>query len=67
MTERNSNIVTLLPRPAFLLELHSERMVDALHALHDAGFTVTRVKGTNPRFPDRYRIDDAKEQERCQQ
>lgn len=51
-----SNVVTLLPVPPFLLELHSERMVDALHALHDAGFTVNQVKGQD----NRYRIADAK-------
>lgn len=61
MSEPNPrNIVTLLPRPAFLLELHSERMVDALLALQGAGFKVTRVAGINNRATDnRYRIDDA--------
>lgn len=59
MSKPNRKVVSLLPRPAFLLELHSERMIDALHALHDAGFTVTRVAGINNRATDnRYRIDD---------
>lgn len=49
--------VVLLPIPLFLLELHSERMVDALLALSEAGFQVTYAKGTT----NRYRIDDAKE------
>lgn len=49
--------VTLLPVPLFLLELHSERMVDAMLALSEAGFKVTYTKGT----ANRYRIDDAQE------
>lgn len=54
---KQAKVVTLLPVPPFLLELHSERMVDALHALNDAGFVVRHVKGTD----NRYRIDDAQE------
>ena len=50
--------VTLLPVSAFLLELHSERMIDVMHALKDAGFRVTAVRGTD----NRYRIDDMQEQ-----
>jgi hypothetical protein len=50
--------VTLLPVPLFLLELHSERMVDALLALSEAGFKVTYVKDT----ANRYRIEDTREQ-----
>lgn len=46
--------VVLLPVPLFLLELHSERMVDALLALNEAGFKVAHVAGTTNRF----RIDD---------
>lgn len=41
-------------RPQFVLELHSERMVDALYALNCAGFRVTYIRGSNNRF----RIDD---------
>lgn len=51
--EKKADVV-LLPVPLFLLELHSERMVDALMALNQAGFTVTHVRGTESRF----RIDD---------
>lgn len=43
-------IVTLLPTAPFLLELHSERMVDALLALNEAGFKVNAVPNTLNRF-----------------
>lgn len=43
-----------VPRPQFVLELHSERMVDALYALNCAGFRVTYMRGSHNRF----RIDD---------
>ena len=46
--------VTYLPVPAFLLELDSERMVDALNALYDAGFSVKYVRGSL----NRYRVED---------
>lgn len=48
------NVVTLLHVAPFLLELHSERMVDVMHALHDAGFKVTCVAGSM----NRYRVED---------
>lgn len=41
--------VTTLPSP-FLLELHSERMHDAMLALEERGFAVTHVMGTTNRF-----------------
>lgn len=50
-------LVVLLPVPLFLLELHSERMVDALLALSEAGFTINAVPNTTNRF----RIDDAED------
>lgn len=56
MNQRKAPVV-LLPVPLFLLELHSERMVDALMALNQAGFKVTHVKDTDNRF----RIDDETE------
>lgn len=56
MAERSAEIV-LLPVPIFLLELHSERMVDAMMALNQAGFRITHVRGTENRF----RIDDEQE------
>jgi hypothetical protein len=49
-----AKVVTLLPVAPFLLELHSERMVDALLALQEAGFDVTYIRGSI----NRYRIDD---------
>lgn len=49
--------ITLMPVAPFVLELHSERMVDALLALSEAGFTVQYVRGT----ANRYRIDDSQE------
>lgn len=52
-----AKVVTLLPVAPFLLELHSERMVDALLALNEAGFIVTHVKNTQNRF----RIEDEQE------
>lgn len=48
--------VTTMPAP-FLLELHSERMADALIALAESGFDVKHVMGTTNRF----RIEDAQE------
>lgn len=57
MNAKPDNVVTLLPVAPFLLELHSERMVDALLALNQAGFRVTHVKDTTSRF----RIDDEEE------
>jgi hypothetical protein len=54
--EKKTNVV-LLPVPLFLLELHSERMVDALMALNAAGFEVKHVKDTTNRF----RIEDTDE------
>lgn len=61
-TQRSGNVVTLLPVAPFLLELHSERMVDAMLALEQAGFKVTAIRG----FTNRFRIDDdaTQEQER---
>lgn len=58
MSQQANKVVTLLPVPLFLLELHSERMIDAINALQAAGFEVNRVRC----FENRYRIDDAKEQ-----
>lgn len=49
-----TNPVTLLPVAPFLLELHSERMIDLMLALQDAGFKVTYVRGSL----NRYRVDD---------
>lgn len=55
--DRKPAKVTRLPAPLFLLEVHSERMIDAMHALRDAGFTVEHVMNTNNRF----RVEDARE------
>ena len=46
--------VTLIPVAPFLLEMQSERMIDAMVALQQAGFTVTYIMGSM----NRYRIDD---------
>lgn len=54
MSEAKQAEIVLLPVPIFLLELHSERMVDALLALSSAGFVVKHVKNTENRF----RIED---------
>lgn len=54
MSTKKKAEVVLLPVPIFLLELHSERMVDALLALSSAGFVVKHVKNTENRF----RIED---------
>lgn len=40
--------------PIFVLELHSERMIDCLHSLISFGFKVTYIKDS----VNRYRIDD---------
>jgi hypothetical protein len=58
MSEQTASVVTRLPVPRFLMELHSERMIDAINALQGAGFVVKLVKC----FENRYRIDDAQEQ-----
>lgn len=54
MKRERDTIVTPLPVAPFLMELHSERMVDALYALNCAGFRVTYMRGSHNRF----RIDD---------
>lgn len=55
----DSKVVPFPQRPAFVLELHSERMIDCMQALFAAGFKVTYMAGT---FPfDRYRIEDEEE------
>lgn len=48
--------IVLLPVPLLLLELHSERCVDAMKALEERGFKVTSIINTN-----RYRIEDEEE------
>lgn len=53
MKSPKSNVVTL-PAVPFLLELHSERMIDLMLALQDAGFKVTYMR----RSLNRYRVDD---------
>ena len=50
----NEQKTIALPASPFLLELPSERMIDAMNALQDAGFVVRQVKG----LENRYRIDD---------
>jgi hypothetical protein len=54
MSANETNVVVLRPPASFLLELHSERMVDALLALQEAGFSVTYIRGSM----NRYRIED---------
>lgn len=56
MSAKPNNAVHL-PAPPLLLEFRSERMIDAMHALRDAGFTVEHVMSTNNRF----RVEDARE------
>jgi hypothetical protein len=53
------NVVTLLPVAPFLLELHSERMIDLMLALQDAGFKVTYMRGSL----NRYRVEDRQNEE----
>lgn len=55
----DSKVIPFPQRPHFVLELHSERMIDCIHALIAAGFTVTYIKNTFPN--DRYRIEDEQE------
>jgi hypothetical protein len=43
--------VVQLPVAPFLLELHSERLIDLMLALQDAGFKVTYVRGSINRYP----------------
>jgi hypothetical protein len=57
MKTHTNNVVTLLPVPPLVLELRSERFVDAVIALKQAGFRLDQIKGTHNRF----RILDAKD------
>lgn len=52
-----AKVVTLVPRAPFVLEMQSERMVDAIIALTEAGFTVTHMMDTVNRF----KIEDEQE------
>lgn len=47
--------IAALGPPPFLLELRSERMIDALLALSEAGFSVSMLRGA----ANRYVIEDA--------
>jgi hypothetical protein len=58
MSKQNAIVVTPLPVSNFLLELHSERMIDVMNALSEAGFKIVHVSGTTNRF----RVEDAEEQ-----
>lgn len=49
-----SNVVPFPSPPAFVLELHSERFVDCMVALQQAGYTITYIKDS----VNRYRIED---------
>lgn len=57
-TKPNTSGIVPLPAPPLLLEFHSERMIDAMHALQRAGFRVEHVINTTNRF----RVEDAQEQ-----
>lgn len=59
MSARKPEPVTLLPVAPMLLELHSQRFCDLVHALGRAGFVISNTNRTN-----RFRIDDAKEKPR---
>lgn len=50
----NSNVVPFTGAPPFVLEMRSERMIDCLVALQEAGFAVTYIKDSM----NRYRITD---------
>lgn len=52
-----ANVVQLPPVP-LLIEIRSERFVDVLLALQDAGFKVTYIRGSL----NRYRVDDRDEE-----
>lgn len=53
MKSPQSNIVQF-PVAPFVLEIRTERFVDVMLALQDAGFKVTYVRGSL----NRYRVDD---------
>jgi hypothetical protein len=55
--QQTNNVVTLLPVPPLVLELSSERFVDAVVALKQAGFVLENVQGTRNRF----KVRDTKE------
>lgn len=50
--------VVKLPVAPFLLELHSERLIDLMLALQDAGFKVTYKRGSL----NRYRVEDREDE-----
>lgn len=64
MSARKPEPVTLLPVAPLLLEVHSERLPDALRALREAGFLLSNVPGHVHRFRIHDRIEDAKEKSR---
>jgi hypothetical protein len=60
MRKPSDNVVPLFRVEPFLLELRSERMVDAINALRDSGFEITSMAG----FNNRYRVEDSKESQK---
>lgn len=52
-------VVQLNARPAFVLEMQSERLIDCMVALQEAGFKITYIKDSM----NRYRIDDERKAE----
>jgi hypothetical protein len=55
----NAQNVVPMPAAPFLVEVHSERLIDLMIALGDAGFKLTCVAGSR----NRYRIDDSQNEE----
>jgi hypothetical protein len=53
MKSTQSNVVTL-PVAPFLIEFRSERLIDLMQSLDDAGFKLTSIAGSQIR----YVIDD---------
>lgn len=49
--------VVKLPVAPFLIEFRSERLIDLMHAMHEAGFKFTSVAGSQIR----YLIEDSDE------
>lgn len=54
-----SNPVTQLPAPPFLLEVQTERFIDAIQALESVGFELA----SKPGHPARFVLRDTEQQE----
>lgn len=57
-----SDPVRQLPAPPFLLEVQTERLIDAIQALELVGFELV----SKPGHPARYVLRDTEQREQCE-